>query len=205
VIVTLIIAVAILTAGSAVINYFLVGRPRSTLHTIALGGVIVGAGLALLLNFRSLWRADNLQNQLAALSEKSMPRTLTSAQQETIASQMRQFTGVQYDASVPPDGDSDAQDLLPLIEKSLDDAGWKEVNCAYATNVMRRDNKPAVCIRAGTKNITVVFAPQRASHLENIASALASALAAEGILASFGSGDVSYQTDAVHIVIGRKT
>jgi hypothetical protein len=149
--------------------------------------------------------ADNLQNQLAALSEKSMPRTLTSAQQETIASQMRQFTGVQYDASVPPDGDSDAQDLLPLIEKSLDDAGWKEVNCAYATNVMRRDNKPAGCIRAGTKNITVVFAPQRASHLENIASALASALAAEGILASFGSGDVSYQTDAVHIVIGRKT
>jgi hypothetical protein len=206
VIVTLIIAVAILTAGSAVINYFLVGRPRSSLHTIALGGVIVGAGLALLLNVRSLWRADNLQNQLAALSEKSMWRTLTSAQQETIASQMQQFTGAEYDASVP-DGDPEARDLLPLIEKSLDDAGWKEVVCAFGkTLVINRDNKPPVCLRPpGMKDVTVAFAPERASRLEHIASALASALTAEGISATFGSGNVSYQTDAIHILIGRKT
>jgi hypothetical protein len=136
--------------------------------------------------------------------ELAAPRTLNDKQMRRIATQMRQFAGVQYDASVP-EGDPEAQDLLPLVEKSLDDAGWKEVNCAFATLVFRRDNKPGVCVRSGTKHVTVAFAQGRASQLEHIASALATALTAEGISASFGSGDVSYQIDAIHVLIGRKT
>jgi hypothetical protein len=70
VIVIFIIVVALGTIGSAVINYLLVGRSRSRWHTIALGGVIVGAAFALLLNFRSLWRGDNLQKELGALQRQ---------------------------------------------------------------------------------------------------------------------------------------
>jgi len=118
---------------------------------------------------------------------------------------MRQFAGVQYDAFVSK-GDFEAQELLFVIEKSLDDAGWQEVACGLETLLMRRDNKPPVCIRSpGVKNVIVAFAPDRASQLEYIAFALASALTAEGIAASSASANIGYQTDAVHILIGQKT
>jgi hypothetical protein len=184
----LITVAAVLTLVSVVTSYWLSDRTlgRTIIMLVGLGGIAMSL-------LKAYWDQQRLN-----------PRILTTVQQERVASQMRQFAGVQYDASTT-EGDPEAQDLLPLIEKSLDDAGWKEVNCAFATLVFRRDGKPAVCVRSGTKDVVVAFAPDRASQLAHIASVLASALAAEGISASSGSGDVSYQTDAVHILIGRKT
>jgi hypothetical protein len=182
--VTLIIVAAVLTLASVVISYWLSDHSLGR-KIVALVG-FAGVMLYLVQGYLNLQRVS--------------PRTLNSAQQQRIASQMQQFFGVQYDVSLP-EGDPEA-----LIEKSLDDAGWKEVVCAFGTLVINRDNKPPVCVRPpGMKDVTVAFAPERASRLEHIASALASALTAEGISASFGSGNVSYQTDAIHILIGRKT
>jgi hypothetical protein len=199
----LLILGGVLAIASLVIGYF--PTDRATWRKIVLALGIAGATLAFIQGYRNQERAADLQKQLTALSEKNRPRALSPAQQERITTQMRQFAGAQYDVSVP-EGDPEAAGLLPLIEKSLDDAGWKEVVCAFGTLVINRDNKPPVCVRPpGTKDVTVAFAPERASRLAHIASALASALTAEGISASFGSGNVSYQTDAIHILIGRKT
>jgi hypothetical protein len=77
---------AVLTLLSLVISYFL--TDRSPWRKVVLGVGISGAILSFVLGYKSRERADDLQGQLTALTEKSRPRTLSPAAQERIITRL---------------------------------------------------------------------------------------------------------------------
>jgi hypothetical protein len=139
-----------------------------------------------------------------ALAKLKAPRALESEQQRRIIAKIRVFAGspfefVGYD-------DPESVDFARTIAEILLGAGWKIA--ARQTNEvwMGISLLPDIFMRTGpVSGILIQVAPSRLSNLGMAARALASALAAEGIVAKMqGNSEYEKTPNAIYVIIGKK-
>jgi hypothetical protein len=146
------------------------------------------------------------------LARFTTPRSLSLSQQKRIASKIRSFTGIQFDAAVLH-GDIEALDILERIEGAVRAADWMQLDWReYGTAigravVMDRPGLPAVG-NTSVPGILIQFEVEQRTRLEAAANALASALSAEGIpaiaRANMQGVITAANTNAIHIFVGQK-
>jgi hypothetical protein len=147
-------------------------------------------------------RAAEANLELARLEA---PRFLSLQAQERIASKLKRFAGIQFDFAATSN-DPEPAGLLLSIENALNNAGWKEIDWVGGDFIFPREDKPKIGVM-NIENVTVLFAPERAQTLREVADTLASALKDEDIVTGAAPTDPkfrNYTIDAIHIVVGRK-
>ena len=138
-----------------------------------------------------------------AEQEKNKPRTLTSTQQERISSKIRQFAGVHFDFG--SNGESESLGLLDLIEETLKQAMWDEINWSGTQTITRSGGREVGIIY--DSGVVVGVEQQQQAELLPAAKALASALSSEGIKseAKFTGGVIpNTNHNAIHVMVGSK-
>lgn len=159
--------------------------------------------------------AEELKHQVALAEQRAVeatlelakfraPRTLTVEQQATITQRVKAFAGTRFDATVIRN-DPETYQLLDMITPALEAAGWTQVNWNNNDAVLKRSSKPDVGEWAA-QSVIIAVPHDLISQLWPAAESLASALAAEGILAQAQDAEgMSVKNNKVlHLLIGRK-
>lgn len=147
-------------------------------------------------------RAAEAQKQAAEakleLAKLKEPRTVNQEQQRRIRAKIKPFAGTKFDLYVST-GSSEPVALMNTIEGTLRSAGW--VMEKPSTPILFAD-KAGVAALSG---LLVQIARERSADFLKAATALASALRAEGIEARAEANlDTGNNHDAIHVMIGSK-
>src|SRR5205814_7980939 len=131
------------------------------------------------------------------------PRTLSAEQIERMAEKLKPFAGTVVDAGFGPMGDPEPLYLIRSIATVLSKAGWKLVDWTGPGFTYSEPLLPTLGQTLVT-NVIVDVHPDRWAKFGAAATALAAALASEGIDAIAHSRPSSINTDAIHVRVGRK-
>jgi len=148
-------------------------------------------------------------NERAAKAELELakfkaPRMLSLEQQAQIADKLKAFAGTLYDAGIGPAGDPEPLYLLRSIHAALSQAGWVQIAWTeQGAQTYTEPPMPAVGLTMVT-NVIIDVNPNWWVKYGPAATALAAALAVEGIAAIPDSQPTSINSDAIHVRIGRK-
>lgn len=129
------------------------------------------------------------------------PRQLNEEQRRAIATDLRDFTGQKFTASLASSS-QDARLLWASLEGALRDAGWQRVEPAgFASG-----EPPAGIVIEAISGVRVIAANPTGQGTINAGRALAGALEATGIAAQFGGQADPKETrpNVIWIVIGLK-
>jgi hypothetical protein len=138
-----------------------------------------------------------------ALEKFKAPRILNQDQQARIAEKLKPFAGAAYDTGMGPKGDPESLYILRSIHAALLLANWNHIAWTGGGETYTEPEMPPIGLTTVT-NVIVDVHPDRWEKLGPAATALAAALAAEGIDAIADSKSTSVNSDAIHIRIGRK-
>lgn len=180
---------------------------------VVIGRAIIAGGEAQRLSDERVAAADAraaganaraLEAQLA-LEKFRAPREFSKEQQDQLVESFRPHRGTKFDVAVPM-SDAEAATLATLIESTLEQAEWQQVDWQYPVPslLFTRKGKRDWGVTTST-NIYVDVHPESAQKLSAAAAILAIALESLGISAkpTVDPSDSS-NTDAVHIRVGKK-
>jgi hypothetical protein len=137
------------------------------------------------------------------------PRSLFTEQVYRIADKMKEFSPIEFDASINP-GDPEFKLCLSFIEWALRLAGWKQQSWD-GTGSENRDllGLPAIGLGGSVSNVAIFFTGEKDSRNEGAARALADALTLEGITSNARTSFKNTELGAakqypIHIAVGPK-
>lgn len=136
------------------------------------------------------------------LEKYKAARTLTAAQQTSIESALKTYSGTVFDTAVGPMGDPEPIVFLRVLEPVLVNAGWKPTKWSGGGIEYTEVGMPPIGITSVT-NVIVDVAPAAWNKLGPAANALAAALAAVGIDA-IASNTSPINNEIIHVRVGRK-
>ena len=132
------------------------------------------------------------------------PRRIEPMQASNISSQIRRFSGIEFDTA-SAGNDPEQADFLWLLETALLDAGWKQIDWKGGDIVITRSGRSIAGI-VSVANAVLQVHPENVSKLWPAMVALATVLTNEGFVvrAEQGLGVKNDNPTAIHIMVGRK-
>lgn len=189
-------------------------RPLNLKKVLSFAAVIIGvilgaAGTLLLLKFDEAisllqQRTISAQNStIIGLERKIAPRDLDDSQVESVASKIKQFSGMHFDLAMNQDLES--MRLLDRIENALLSAGWQEQPPPAGITTFDRMSRLKVGIRTNA-GVWVLYPRKSGEPFKSAATALSEALRAEGLIVALNiiTGDNPYDLDKIHVWAGAK-
>lgn len=159
---------------------------------------------------KNLEQAQKVATEATLKLEKfRLPRTLNSEQQKNISLKLKPYAGTQFDFAV--NLDPECQELLAQIETILLDAGWIGLEWKVDDDnpvkfTYHRDGKPEAGV-ISQNGLIIQMHKDKVQELLPRVKILGNELNAAGIKnirVEFGSGFKNINTEAVHILIGKK-
>ena len=127
---------------------------------------------------------------------------LSPAQVQALGEKLKPFAGTAFDAAIGPRDDPEPLYLLRSIHSALLLAGWMHIPWTGSGDLYTEPPMPAIGETLVT-NVIIDVHPDHWAMLGAAATALATALAAEGIVAIADSKPTTLNSDAIHVRIGR--
>jgi hypothetical protein len=142
------------------------------------------------------------------LEKIRQPRVLSTSKAQQIAQTVRRWPGIRFDVAALP-GDPEALTLVGQLADCLRTGGWEWIEFNHPSGpfmqVYSWPNLPNVG-QLGGEAIAVLAHADRLAEFAAAGAALAGALNAVGLIASFGSTDIEGipNHDTLHIAVGKK-